>query len=156
MASCPGRGCRRRQSPLQCRCCGATRPVAGSPGWRACGRQRYAVPDRRTAGRPPRRHATKTLESGGSWRSRMASRSDKSGATGGGAPQRKVAVIESALADELAAMTLEQKELLQRTGAGSVGWVRLAAYRTQIADVVDGYPIPWPCGFATAVGLRPN
>jgi len=65
-------------------------------------------------------------------------------------------VIESALADELAAMTLEQKELLQRTGAGSVGWVPLAAYRTQIADVVDGHPIPWPCGFATAVGLRPG
>ena len=86
----------------------------------------------------------------------MASRSDKSGATGGGAPQRKVAVIESALADELAAMTLEQKELLQRTGAGSVGWVPLAAYRTQIADVVDSHPIPWPCGFATAVGLRPG
>jgi len=37
-------------------------------------------------------------------------------------------VIESALADELAAITLEQKELLQRTGAGSVGWVPLAAY----------------------------
>jgi hypothetical protein len=48
----------------------------------------------------------------------MASRSDKSGATGGGAPQREVAVIESALADELVAMTLEQTELLQRTGAG--------------------------------------
>jgi len=33
---------------------------------------------------------------------------------------------------------------------------RGATYGTQIADVVDGHPIPWPCGFATAAGLRPG
>lgn len=60
-------------------------------------------------------------------------------------------------------MSQEQKELMQQTGAGSLGPVpvevkrrqrevfvrqaelgRFQTYGTQIADVVDGQPVPWP------------